>query len=134
MTDALPARIKRALWRGDSRTWTHTFTTVDGPVDLTGHAFVSQYRTDLNRGEIVATATCEVIDATNGVLAEKLPAGEADKLPGQTDPNRKPSVYWDLQSTDADGNVRTWLYAVRMLAFLAIIIAILDKNRTPRRS
>ena len=29
--------------------------------------------------------------------------------------------------------VRTWLYAVRMLAFLAIIIGILDKNRSRRR-
>lgn len=27
--------------------------------------------------------------------------------------------------------VRTWLYAVRLLAFLLIILGILDKNRTP---
>jgi hypothetical protein len=29
--------------------------------------------------------------------------------------------------------VRTWLYAVRFLAFLAILIGIVDKNRSPRR-
>ena len=30
--------------------------------------------------------------------------------------------------------VRTWLYAVRFLAFLAILVGIIDKNRTPKRA
>jgi hypothetical protein len=36
-----------------------------------------------------------------------------------------------LAFTKAD-EVRTWLYVVRFLAFLFILVGILDKNRAPR--
>ena len=37
-----------------------------------------------------------------------------------------------LAFTDRD-EIRTWLYAVRLAAFVLILIAIIDKNR-PRRT
>lgn len=112
MAEPIPVKVKRTLWRGDTRTWTHVFTDTEtgDPIDITGWVFVSQFREDLDRGAIIATATCTITDGPNGVMTEVLPAAQADLLPGQTDPDVKPVVYWDLQSTDS-GNVQTWKYA-----------------------
>ena len=113
MADALPAKINRKLWRGDSRTFTHEFRTgkdAESPLyDLTGHTFVAQYRADKNRGEVVAEATCTVVGA--GTVVEFLSSSEADNLPGEVEGQPAPKLYWDLQSTDADGERHTWLYA-----------------------
>jgi hypothetical protein len=113
MADALPDKVSRTLYRGDSRTWTHVFTdaATGGALDLTGYTFVSQYRNDLDRGTVICSATCTVGGASNNEVTEVLSAADAALLPGQTDPAEKPVVYWDLQSTDASGNVRTWMYA-----------------------
>lgn len=120
MADALPVKVERKLYRGDSRTWTHEFETNTGtdaapvwePTDITGWTFLTQFRADLNRGEVIATSTTTVTDGPAGVATEELSPTEADKLPGQSDPNEKPKVYWDLQSTDTEGAVHTWKYAI----------------------
>ena len=39
-----------------------------------------------------------------------------------------------LAAIEETNEVRPWLYAIRFLAFLAIAIGILDKNRSPRKS
>ena len=111
MADALPAKVQRKLWRGDSRTWTHVFTTGDPaePVDLTGHTFTAQFRVDKNRGEVVCESVCAVTEP--GVVVETLTSVEADKLPGEVEGEDAPRVYWDLQSVDGDGERHTWLYA-----------------------
>ena len=114
MAEPLPAKVTRKLWRGDTRVWTHVFTDTEtgDPIDLTGYTFLSQFRDDLDRGTVIATATCVIdVDPTTGVMVETLTAAQADLLPGQTDPDEKPVVYWDLQSTDGDGAVQTWQYA-----------------------
>lgn len=112
MAEQLPAKVKRTLYRGDHRQWIHTFTEDDGttPIDLTGKTFASMFRDDLDRGTVVCTATCTVTDGPAGELTEVLTSAEADKLPGQTDPDEKPTVYWDLQELDG-GEATTWLYA-----------------------
>lgn len=113
MAEPTPAKVKRSLYRGDTRVWTHVFTeTATGlALDITDWVFRSEYREDLNRGTVIATGDCEVTDGPGGVMVETLIATQADLLPGQTDPLTKPIVYWDLQSTDADDNVQTWQYA-----------------------
>jgi hypothetical protein len=113
VAEPTPVKVKRSLYRGDTRVWTHVFTDSDSgdPIDLTGWEFLSQFRDDLDRGTVVATADCEVTVGATGTVVETLSAAEADALPGQTDPAVKPRVYWDLQSTDPDGNVQTWMYA-----------------------
>jgi hypothetical protein len=113
VAEPTPAKVKRSLYRGDTRVWTHVFTdtTTGDPLDLTDYEFISEYREDLDRGTVIATAVCVVTDAPGGVVVETLTAAQADLLPGQTSPTVKPKVYWDLQSTDGDGNVQTWQYA-----------------------
>lgn len=112
MAEPIPVKVKRTLWRGDTRVWTHVFTDTDSgdPIPITGWTFLSQFRDDLDRGTVIATATCSITDGPNGVMVETLPATQADLLPGQTDPDEKPIVYWDLQST-VGGVVQTWKYA-----------------------
>lgn len=111
MADTVPKKVSRTLYRGDSRTWVHVFTDdADAPIDLTGHNFISQFRPDLDRGTVICSATCTVGGADNNEVTEVLAAADADLLPGQADPNVKPKVYWDLQST-ASGDVTTWMYA-----------------------
>lgn len=113
MAEPLPEKVKRTLYRGNTRIWTHVITDTETglPADITGWTFLSQFREDLNRGAIICEATCAIIDGPNGIFRETLPASESDLLPGQTDPDEKPTVYWDLQSTDGDGFVQTWEYA-----------------------
>ena len=110
--EPLPVKVTRKLHRGDTRVWTHVFTVTGTttPIDITGYTFLSQFRDDLNRGTVIATATCVVTDGPAGEMTETLTATQADLLPGQTDPDEKPIVYWDLQSTAA-GAVQTWQYA-----------------------
>lgn len=112
-TEAIPAKVKRTLYRGDRRTWTHVFTdtTTGDPIDITDWTFVSQFRADLNRGDLVCESTTTVYDGPNGIAVEVLTSDEADGLPGQTSPATYPVVYWDLQSTDGDGHKQTWKYA-----------------------
>lgn len=112
MAEPIPAKVKRTLWRGDTRSWTHVFTDTEtgDPTDITGWVFLSQYREDRNRGTVIATATCTVTDGPNGVMLEVLPAEQSDLLPGQEDPAVKPIVYWDLQSSNA-GVIQTWQWA-----------------------
>lgn len=104
MAEPLPATSKLTLYRGDTRVWTDVFTDGTEPYDLTGHTFVAEIRADRNRGSVVATIDCVVTDAAGGVVQRTLTSTEADKL--GDDGTR---LYWDLQSTDADGVVRTWL-------------------------
>lgn len=119
MADAMPVKVKRALYRGMARTWTHVIERNVGteaepvwePVDITDWTFRAQFRADLNRGEVVASSVCTIVDGPNGIVREKLTGEEADKLPGQTDPAEKPIVYWDLESINADGDPETWKYA-----------------------
>jgi len=113
VAEPLPQKVARKLHRGDSRTWTHVFTDTDTgvPLDITGWAFLSQFREDLNRGTVVCEATCVIDDGPNGVMIETLSPTQAELLPGQADPTEKPTVYWDLQSTDDNGNVRTWMFS-----------------------
>lgn len=111
--EAVPVKITRTLYRGDSRTWTHVFTdTATGdPIDITGWTFTAQFRPDLDRGTVVCASVCTVVDGPNGIVTEVLSSTEADKLPGQTSPTVKPVVYWDLQSIDTDSNTQTWKFA-----------------------
>lgn len=104
MAEPLPATSKLTLYRGDTRIWTDVFSDGTNPVDLTGHTFLAEIRADRNRGEVVATIAVEVTDPTGGVVRRTLTATEADKLG-----NDGERLYWDMQSTDADGVVRTWL-------------------------
>lgn len=119
MAEPTPAKVKRSLYRGNTRRWTHVFEENTGttgapvwePIDITGWTFLTQFREDLNRGTVVCASTTTVTDGPNGIAEEVLSAAQADLLPGQTLPTVKPVVYWDLQSTDTDGNVNTWKYA-----------------------
>lgn len=112
MAEQLPAKVKRTLYRGDHRQWVHLFTEDDGttPIDLTGKTFSAQFRDDLDRGAVICTSTCTVTDGPGGEVTEVLTSEQADLLPGQTDPDVKPTVYWDLQEVDGT-EVTTWLYA-----------------------
>jgi hypothetical protein len=113
VAEPIPKSVKREQWRGDTRVWTHTFTdpATGDPYDLTGHDFIAQWREDRNRGNLLATATCVVLDGPGGIMQETLSATEADGLPGQVDPDTPTIVYWDLQSTDGDGAVQTWEFS-----------------------
>ncbi len=114
---ALPGKENLKLYRGDTRIWTSVFTELDAngepvlddddnpvPIDLTGLTWLCQIRNDRARGDVVAEIDIDDTDAENGVIVRTLTAAEADAL----DPALE-SLSWDLQSTDGDGTVRTWL-------------------------
>jgi hypothetical protein len=42
------------------------------------------------------------------------------------------AVNWTALAFAQDDEIRTWLYIVRLVAFLVILLAIADKNRTQR--
>lgn len=111
MADAVPAKIKRSLWRGDHRQWTHEFRDPSGELIpfAEGTTFLAQFRNDLDRGTLVCSSVCEITDT--GTVVETLTSDEADLLPGQTNTETKPVVYWDLQMIDPDGERHTYLYA-----------------------
>ena len=98
--------LELTLYRPDTRVWTGHVADADAaPIDLTGHTFLAEIRADRNRGEVVATLAVEVINGPGGVIRRVLTAKkEANKLG-----NDGARLYWDMQSTDADGFVRTWL-------------------------
>lgn len=106
---ALPGKADLALYRGDTRVWTVTFTDDDGttPLDLSGRTWVAEIRTDLARTDpVVATITVDDADAADGTLTLTLPADEAANLGPLVD--GKATLFWDLQSDDS-GVVQTWL-------------------------
>ena len=43
------------------------------------------------------------------------------------------AVNWTALAFAQDDEIRTWLYVVRLVAFLVILLAIADKNRTSGR-
>lgn len=111
--DALPATLTKTLRRGDTRRWQELFRTkitdpatgvvTYEPRDISGLTFLSQIRATTDSADVMAVVACSfVTDGTDGLLQLNLTAAESAKLvPGK--------VAWDLQSTDADGDVRTWL-------------------------
>jgi hypothetical protein len=106
----LPAKLNLKLYRGDTRVWTTTFTDGEEPVDLSGHTWLCEIRPDRNRGTVVATIDVDTTEAATGVIRRTLTASEAEKLPGQAEGEEVPVLFWDLQSTSAEGSVQTWLY------------------------
>lgn len=106
---AIPKLEAEVLIRGDSRTWTDTFTNSDtgALLDMSGWTWLCQIRSDLNHGEVLAVLTVDAAAAASGVIVRKLVAAQANLLPGQGDV--KPKVYMDLQGTrNSDGFRQTW--------------------------
>jgi hypothetical protein len=104
MPEPLPADLPLTLYRGDTRVWVDTFRDAEtgAPLDLSGHTFLAQIRAERDATEVMAVMTIDAGNAANGVLLRTLPATEARKLQGT-------AAYWDLQTTRADGFVRTYL-------------------------
>lgn len=107
--EPLPAKSPLKLYRGDTRVWEDVFrrapvppATVGDPVDLTGWVWLAQIRATEDAAEVMATIDVEVVDAAAGTIRRTLTAAEADKLVAGT-------AHWDLQATDPDGVVRTYL-------------------------
>jgi hypothetical protein len=100
---AKPGTYDLTIYQGD--TFSLRITLVDkatgDPVDLTGYDPLSQIRAKSHDRDALATFDAEV-DPAAGVITLKLASADSTALP----PGRQ---VWDVQTTDPDGNVRTWL-------------------------
>jgi hypothetical protein len=108
--EPLPADEPLELYRGDTRLWEMHLAddpvppaTVGLPIDLTGYEFLAEIRVSADPdATLMASFAIDVVDPANGIITRTLTATEAAKLtPG--------SARHDLQLTDPDGKVRTWL-------------------------
>ncbi len=108
--EPLPADEPLDLYRGDTRLWELHLAddpippaTVGLPIDLTGYEFLAEIRASADPdAALMASFAIDVVDATGGIITPTLTATEAAKLiPG--------SAKHDLQLTNPDGDVRTWV-------------------------
>jgi len=104
---ATPGTFNLEVYQGDTAEFTLSFTrkTDDGssePVDFTGATGLSQIRRAPRDPSKLAEFDVTFPDPVNGQVKMVLPANQSGLLGVQT------GVY-DLQITDVDGRVRTWL-------------------------
>jgi len=104
---ATPGNFPLEVYQGDTAEFTLSFTrkNADGttePVDFTGAVGLSQIRRAPRDPSKLAEFEVTFPDAIGGVVKMVLPANQSGLLGVQT------GVY-DLQITDVDGRVRTWL-------------------------
>lgn len=99
---AKPGTYSPTFVQGDD--WSFPATLKDqagAAIDLTGYTFLAQARTRASAG-VAFTLTVTVTDAANGVVTVTVDAATtADIGPG--------TYVWDLQWTDAAGDIRTIL-------------------------
>lgn len=99
----LPGEKNLNLYKGDSRVWPMHFQDAQGaPIDLTGLTWRAQIRETRQAQSAEASMNVDVIDPLTGDIEVVLPAAEADKLTSS-------EYFWDLESTDGQGFVQTWL-------------------------
>lgn len=102
---AAPGTFDLDLYQGDTAAYrlTLTRTSADGveaPVDLTGATGLAQIRKNVRDANVLATLEVTFPDPVNGKVLLQLPADESIKAGNGV---------WDLQVTEADGTVKTWL-------------------------
>lgn len=99
---AAPATQDLTITRGDTESIVVTLTS-DGstPINITGRAYTSQFRTTQDATTISATLTCSVTNGAGGEVTCTLSAASsADLSPGY--------YYWDLQENNG-GTISTLL-------------------------
>jgi hypothetical protein len=98
-----PGSYDLAMYQGDTFALRVTLRdkATGAPLDLTGYEPLSQIRAKPHDDTPLA-AFDATVDGPAGVIRLDLPAARAAALA----PGRQ---VWDLQTTDPDGNVRTWL-------------------------
>lgn len=95
----IPGEYSTSLYRGDSWGITVKPTTPDGtPIDVSGWTAIAQVRAKYDSTDVLATITTAV--SVDGIALSLSPT-ETSALHG------KP--VWDLQTTTAEGLVRTLL-------------------------
>jgi hypothetical protein len=113
-SELLPAKVPLTLYRGDTRIWEDTFRTAPvapategDPIDLTGYSFLCQIRATSESTKVMATIAVTILEAAAGRIRRTLTAAESKKLVVGTD--GVGTGVWDLQATDPDGFVRTYM-------------------------
>lgn len=105
---AAPGPLDLDLYQGDTAVYNLilTRTSADGeekPVDLTGATGLAQIRKNVRDANVLASLTVTFPDPAEGKCRLTLTADESIKAG---------SGVWDLQVTEADGTVKTWLRGV----------------------
>jgi hypothetical protein len=101
----IPGAYDLVLYRGDHRVLPLAFEDDQEPPqphDLTGLTWHAQIRDTPNSADVRANFAVSVVDALNGEIEVILTAAEAENL-------TELAGVWDLQSTDPEGVVQTWV-------------------------
>lgn len=101
-SSAMPSNFDMVIYKGDAVEFFVNVKNNSGTaVNLTGKTVKAQLRPTYN-GPVVAEFTCTLADPVNGRIRVYLPTTVTSSL--------LPASYiWDLQSTDATGDNRTYL-------------------------
>jgi len=102
----MPGRANLAIYQGDDYSQRVSFVEPDGtPIDVTGLTFTAQLRADYADVAPVPLAEleCVLTDAELGELVLSLDHALTETLPTED------VLRWDLQATDAAGEVTTYL-------------------------
>lgn len=87
----------------DDSMWAADDAALGPETDITGWAFLAQYRaTTAPDAELLASDTCVITDGPGGVMTRTLDADQSDLLVVTP-------VKWDFQATKADDTVKTYL-------------------------
>ena len=100
-----PAQLNFTAYRGD--TFARTLTFQDGAatptaIDLTDYSASAQVRASADSTKLLATFTCTITAPTEGTMTLGL-------LPSDTSSLDSGRYFWDLQLTDSNGAVTTYL-------------------------
>lgn len=109
MSKRKPVEIE--IYRGDTFTRQFKIKVAGLPLDITGYTFLAQLRASADSTTILATFTCTVTDAVNGVLEMELSAATTAALDTET----FSLAAWDIQWTTPAGKKKTFAYGVAKL-------------------
>jgi hypothetical protein len=105
----MPARLDIYLQRNEDWSRSLYVSAAGQPIDLTGMTVAMQVRDKLAQ-TLVASATCELSDPTNGEITVTLKASEGSALASYGNPIQTANLPYDIRITENDG-FQTILFA-----------------------